>query len=234
MPNHWYTYMFEVGGRVAGNTTSGKLYPGTNNIFGKCTSPTTCKTGVTPMGKMTTLAACQAAVTSSAMHHFRSYTWHHLDFSGAAWAGHCYGISSNDLVLRPQAKVDSGTLPYTNSHLEFSTGGFQGGEGVHPDGLNLNRSRWYIENVIEEIDSPREWFFNETTRVLYYMPNATANGTLDKQGMPTGEFKATGLKVLINMTGTMRQPVVNVTVAGLTLRDASYTVSGRAECWGWG
>jgi hypothetical protein len=226
MPYHWYSYMFEVGGRVAGNTTSGKFYPGTNNIFGKCTSPTTCKTDVTPMGKMSTLAACQAAVNSSAVLHFRSYTWHHLDFSGATWAGHCYGISSNDLVLRPQAKVDSGKLPYTNSHLEFSTGGFQGGEAIQPDGSNLERSSWYIENVMEEIDSPREWFFNETTRVLYYMPNATANGTLDKQGVPTGEFKATGLKVLINMTGTIRQPVANVTVAGLTLRDTSYTVSG--------
>ena len=26
---------------------------------------------------------------------------------------------------------------------------------------------WWIENVFEELDSPEEWFFNETTAKLY-------------------------------------------------------------------
>jgi hypothetical protein len=182
---------------------------------------------VKPLGKVSSLAACQAVVNSSAGGLFKSYTWHHLDFVGEAWRGQCYGIVSNELVLREEPNVDSGTTAAAapDSYLEFSRGGFQGGEGVAADGSNLYKSLWYIENVLEDVDSPREWFFNETAHMLYYRPNSTANGTLDEQGVPTGEFKATGLKVLINMTGTMDEPVVNVSVVGLTLRDASYTVS---------
>ena len=80
---------------------------------------------------------------------------------------------------------------------------------------------WYIENVMEEIDSPREWFFNESTRTLYYRPNATSiNATT---GLPTGDFVSTGAKVLINVTGTQHQPVRNLSITGLTFRDAAFT-----------
>jgi hypothetical protein len=124
-------------------------------------------------------------------------------------------------------KAIAGPNSSTGSYLEFSRGGFQGGEGMGElDEHNepaIKSSNWYIENVFEEIDSPREWFYNETTRVLYYMPNASATGTLDANGLPTGSFVATDLKVLINITGSKSKPVANVTIAGLTLRDTSYT-----------
>ena len=47
----------------------------------------------------------------------------------------------------------------------------------------------YIENVLEELDIGREWFFNETTFQLFYKPNATTPGP------PEGLFVATNLKV---------------------------------------
>jgi hypothetical protein len=39
----------------------------------------------------------------------------------------------------------------------FSDGGFQGAEGV------VEGEGWYIENVLEELDMEREWYFDETT-----------------------------------------------------------------------
>ena len=33
---------------------------------------------------------------------------------------------------------------------------------------------WWIENVLEELDAPREWFYNQSSKVLYYWPNTTS------------------------------------------------------------
>ena len=41
------------------------------------------------------------------------------------------------------------------STLMFSRGGFQGGEGK-----SHVQDSWYIENVLEELDMGREWFFD--------------------------------------------------------------------------
>jgi hypothetical protein len=96
------------------------------------------------------------------------------------------------------------------SSLMFSRGGTQGGEGV------TGGEEWYIENVIEELDIGREWWFDNTTQMLYYKPNATA-GTA-----PTGAFVATDLRVLFNITGSQAAPAHHIAIKGLTLRDTSY------------
>ena len=52
--------------------------------------------------------------------------------------------------------------------LMFSQGGTQGGEGV------TGGDSWYIENVEEELDMGREWFFDQATSTLLYMPSTTS------------------------------------------------------------
>ncbi len=80
------------------------------------------------------------------------------------------------------------------------------------------------QNIFEELDSAREWIFNETTRVLYYRPNSTEIGSLDEAtGLPTGEFLATRSKVLFNFTGNQSHPVRNISISGLIMRDTAYT-----------
>ena len=214
--------MFEVRGSryIPGTSRPAKSYPGTNAIWGKCNTPTACSAGITFLTNCTTAEACTAATTARGM---MAYTWFHPTFPQPDYAGRCYGLSyALASTPRPQAGVDSATAAYAgDSLLEFGRGGFQGGEGIWPDGGNLGGSNWYIENVMEELDSPREWFFNETTRTLYYKPNATSidAGT----GLPSGTFEATGAKVLFNLTGTQAKPVRNVSIIGLTLRDTAYT-----------
>ncbi len=39
--------------------------------------------------------------------------------------------------------------------------------------LNGCSNEFYIENVLEELDSPREWFFDSATRDLYYYHTGT-------------------------------------------------------------
>lgn len=48
--------------------------------------------------------------------------------------------------------------------------GSQGGEGMTSAG------QWWIENVLEECDSAREYFFDKRSRKLYFNPNSTSAG----------------------------------------------------------
>eukprot|EP00035_Acanthoeca_spectabilis_P002206 m.85902 g.85902 ORF g.85902 m.85902 type:complete len:173 (+) comp11425_c0_seq1:596-1114(+) len=52
-------------------------------------------------------------------------------------------------------------LPSGGFNFSFASGGFQGSRGA------ATGEDSYIENIFEELDSPGEWFLNESTRVLY-------------------------------------------------------------------
>ena len=97
--------------------------------------------------------------------------------------------------------------------LNFSLyGGFQGSRG-EDQGEDT-----YIENVFEELDWPGEYFYNESTQILYLFFNATA-GTPP----PTNGLVVTHTKHLFNITGTMASPVTDVSILGIGLRDTAYT-----------
>jgi hypothetical protein len=64
----------------------------------------------------------------------------------------------------------------------------------------------------------RFWLVSRSaTAKLYYVNNAT--------GMPPAslEFEAVTTKVLLNFSGTQAEPITNVSVRGMTLRDTAYT-----------
>ena len=52
--------------------------------------------------------------------------------------------------------------------FEFSKGRFQGARG------NKNGDVLYIENVMEELDYPNEWYYDSRTSKLYFFYNATS------------------------------------------------------------
>ena len=72
---------------------------------------------------------------------------------------------------------------------------------------------------MEELDAPAEFFYNEATQVLYFWHNASA-GTPPPSD---GSLKVTQTKGLINMTGTMAAPVMDVSIIGVGFRDTAYT-----------
>jgi hypothetical protein len=100
-----------------------------------------------------------------------------------------------------------------NATLLFDpTTGMQGGEGMTTSG------QWWIENVLEEVDSAREYYFDPKDRRLYYNPNSTSDG-------PSGgeQWIATNLAVLFNVSGSQAEPVRDVTILGLSLQDTRAT-----------
>ena len=95
----------------------------------------------------------------------------------------------------------------------FSKGGFQGNIGQ--GGLG---GEWYVENVLEELDSPTEWFYDGKGGKLYYFTNGT-------NAPPAADdvFEAVTSKILLNYTGTQEKPITNISVRGVTIRDTAYT-----------
>lgn len=86
------------------------------------------------------------------------------------WAWHMFEVSAHDPLSR---------------NISFGRGGSQGGRNwqCHDaeghlsscagDGKALRGGDWYVDNVLEELDEPGEFFFDNRTGVLYFWPNAT-------------------------------------------------------------
>jgi len=73
--------------------------------------------------------------------------------------------------------------------------------------------------VLEELDSPREFFFDASTNKLYYFHNDTA-GTPPPAGWT---WEVPSLQVLINISGTPSAPVSGITISNLVLTGAAAT-----------
>lgn len=98
----------------------------------------------------------------------------------------------------------------TSGEFFFGRGGHQG-----PQGTDVGE-QMYIENVFEELDSPGEWFFNETTQTLFLWHNGTGKPPLDT------DFVVTSQKTLILAKGEQDKPIRNLQIRGVNFRDTAY------------
>jgi hypothetical protein len=103
-------------------------------------------------------------------------------------------------------KYDAATNNFTFGH-----GGFQGARGSDGGG------DWFIENVMEELDNPGEFFFEKSTSMLYLYYNGT--------GAPPADTKVVvpQKQVLLNATGSRWDPIKNVKLSGITYTASAHT-----------
>ncbi|MBO0590246.1 PDZ domain-containing protein [Cellulophaga sp. E16_2] len=73
-----------------------------------------------------------------------------------------------------------------------------------------------IENVFEELDGAGEWFLDKTTDKLYYWPSQGVN-------LETNTFEVSVLKDLIQVVGTLENPVKNVSISNITFENTQRT-----------
>jgi hypothetical protein len=116
--------------------------------------------------------------------------------------------------------------------LTFSSGGQQGGRnwcrcdqcgyagpwcGQHQTppvkDSRLISGDWFVEGVMEELDSPGEWFFDPTDRMLYLWPNAT-----EAQDMVVPH-----LKTLVMIDGGKAGTAAGISFTGVGFRDSVAT-----------
>lgn len=78
------------------------------------------------------------------------------------------------------------------------------------------RSRFFVENVFEELDAPGEWFLDTREGVLYYMPDEDVD-------LSTAVIEVSVLKHAIEIIGTVSNPVSNVEFEGLRFAHTETT-----------
>jgi hypothetical protein len=103
--------------------------------------------------------------------------------------------------------------------FEFGKGGFQAGRGWHvADDGNLRGDVWRMDNLLSELDTVNEWYYDNETQLLYVYWNSTETAP------PSDDyFVVPILKHLLQIKGTQQKPVVGVKIDGILFRDAAYT-----------
>ena len=108
-------------------------------------------------------------------------------------------------------------------------GGWQGGRGwedtdhtPQTDPFFGGGGGWHLENFFEAMDEANEWFLDQDKQTLYLIPNSTAgDDDAGNAAPPSSEYVAVVLETLISINGTQAQPVKNITLQGITFRDAA-------------
>ena len=106
-----------------------------------------------------------------------------------------------------------GSYDSSSGTFTFSSGGFQGARG------NDNGAEIVVENVMEELDSQNEWFYDEESKTLYFFYNATSGTEPPSDTL----YVVTQLKTLIYINGSMADPVEDIIIRGVGFRDTAYT-----------
>ncbi len=78
----------------------------------------------------------------------------------------------------------------------------------------------YIENALELLDEPGEWYLDAPAKTLYYQPR-------DGESMDTAEVVAPVLETLVEVDGTLDAPVENLRFEGITFADATWLGPNR-------
>jgi len=109
--------------------------------------------------------------------------------------------------------VDSGD--YVSGELRWTYGGFQENRGWGTG------DTFMMENLLELLDSPGEWYLDSSAGELYLALNdtSTSGGAVG----PPGALIATQLDSLLRMEGTSDAPVVNVSILGITFSHTQPT-----------
>jgi hypothetical protein len=101
--------------------------------------------------------------------------------------------------------------------LWFGQGGQQMGAKWHEDPCRVNQhSFFFVENVFEELDAPGEWYFDNDTSTLFYMPPIDVD-------LNSAIVEVPVLQRLVEFKGTQENPVQHITMQGLRFAHTTAT-----------
>ncbi len=112
-------------------------------------------------------------------------------------------------------------IDWENRHIWFGHGGQQIGAKwfSHPCAVmtaGQQASRFFIENVFEELDAPGEWYLDREQGILYYMP---------EEGVALEEalVEVPVLQHVVEFKGTQQRPVCHITLSGFRIAHSAST-----------
>lgn len=123
----------------------------------------------------------------------------------ARWASRMYRMDEAGYSYNPATGAAT---------FNFAEGGYQDARGS--DGAG----DWYIENVLEELDAPGEFFFDKAAGKLYFYYNSSSPTTPPPSdgsivAIPDGAWG------IFNVTATQEAPITGLTFQGLGFRDTA-------------
>jgi hypothetical protein len=80
----------------------------------------------------------------------------------------------------------------------------------------------FVENILEELDAPGEWYFDRSSKTLYFYPP-------DGMDLAKACMEAPQLKELFVFKGSEQQPVENISIEGLELTHTLRTFMETRE-----
>jgi hypothetical protein len=108
-------------------------------------------------------------------------------------------------------------IDFSNNSIWFGDGGQQIGARWSHDPAVLNeRSRFFIENVFEELDAPGEWFLDKQKSILYYYPEPGTD-------LRSALVEVPILEQVIQFTGTRHDPVQYISLQGFRIAHTATT-----------
>lgn len=114
-------------------------------------------------------------------------------------------------------------IDYTRNEIWFGEGGHQMGAKWSTEGSRIGpKSRFYIENVFEELDAPKEWFLDKREGKLYWLP---------EQGVDPNQtiIEVPQLKTLVSLQGSRLNSVEYVTFEGIRFAHTETTFFEQYE-----
>eukprot|EP01043_Picozoa_sp_COSAG02_P025906 COSAG02_NODE_1474_length_12424_cov_6.185639_2_plen_710_part_00 len=146
-------------------------------------------------------------------------------FQHAGWGGQSYRLVSRD--------NRSGTDTFT-----FGYGGYQEARGN--DGNQFyNGDRFYVSGILEELDSPGEWYHDAIERKIYYYPHPNSSSATTSFGT-NDEVVAAQLSTVIRIggspggldpaaSGLWSPPAAGIVLDNLTITETRMTILDRTE-----
>lgn len=88
--------------------------------------------------------------------------------------------------------------------------------------MGMHKDQRMVENIFEELDAPGEWFHDANKHTLYYMPETGADPA-------KSIVEIVRLPHLIELRGSMDQPVRDITLSGFVFRHTARTFMENKE-----
>lgn len=108
-------------------------------------------------------------------------------------------------------------IEWENHRIWFGEGGHQMGAKWYSDPSIVNEhSRFFVENVFEELDAPGEWYLDRDKGILYLMPEEGVDLSAALVEVPV-------FKRLIELRGSQRDPVRHISFSGFRLAHTAST-----------
>ena len=114
-----------------------------------------------------------------------------------------------------------GSFHYRIKGIKNGEADLEGGwQNNRPSTLHLQYR--FVENIFTELDAPGEWFLDKKTRTLYLYPPHNLN-------INTANVEVSNLKHIIELVGTDKQSIKNVTISGVRFEHTERTFMEHYE-----